>query len=91
MADFTTLIKQAAVDAVSAGKPVAVCFGRVLSLAPLSLRLSQRLTLTGDFLVCTEGFAGKVSAGKIQMGDMVFLLQMQGGQKFMVVDKVVKE
>ncbi len=48
MADATQLVravKQAALDAQEAAKPVQLCFGRVESVSPLQIAVEQKLTL----------------------------------------------
>lgn len=77
------LIKQAAVEAVEASKPAAILFGKVSDSAPLSIFVDQKLTLSAEFLVITD----KVKS--LTVGDKVILLRMQGGQKYIVLDKVV--
>lgn len=85
------IIKKAAVEAVEAAKPVSVVFGRVTAASPLTVRVDQKLTLSGDMLaVCAgiEPLPGHVREG-LKAGDRVLLLRMQGGQKYVVLDKVV--
>ncbi len=53
-AELVRLIKRAAVEAVEAEKPAAVCFGRVVSTAPLKISVEQRLTLGENQLILTE-------------------------------------
>lgn len=52
-AELVRLIKKAAVDAVEAEKPAAVCFGKVVSIAPLKILAEQRLTLGENQLILT--------------------------------------
>lgn len=84
------MIKKAAVEAVDAMKPVAVTFGRVDGLSPLTVRVDQKLTLSGDILAVAGG-TQKLGDWKpgLQAGDQVILLRMQGGQKYILLDKVV--
>lgn len=86
------LIKQVAVAAVEASKPVKLVYGRVASVSPLSVRLDQRTTLTAGFLrrlhyggVTAEGEA--VSVYSFKVGDSVALLRMQGGQEYLILGK----
>lgn len=53
-AELVRLIKRAALEAVEAEKPAAVCFGRVVSAAPLKISVEQRLTLGENQLILTE-------------------------------------
>lgn len=79
------LIKQAAVEAVEAAMPMAIVFGTVASVKPLKIKLEDRRTVDDDFLVKTEA-----SIDKLEKGDKAALLRMQGGQKFLFMDKVVE-
>ena len=78
------IIKKAAVEAVEASKPVKICFGEITKKSPLTVKIEQRLELSDDFLVITET-AKKASLAK---GDYVLLIRMQGGQSYVVIDKV---
>lgn len=114
------LIKRAALEAVEAGKPVQICFGKVTEPAPLKILVEQKLLLGEAQLVLTrnvtdyevdlsvshtveawEGYSGFPShshkyKGKkkytvhnaLQQGDLVVLLRQQGGQKYIVLDRV---
>lgn len=78
------LIKKAAIEAVEASKPAVVLFGTVKSLSPLSIYLEQKRTLAENFLVVTD------KARNLTVGDGVVMIRMQGGQKYIVIDKVVE-
>jgi hypothetical protein len=57
LADYTELlstIKQAAVEAVEADKPVNVCYGKVTSASPLKILVDQKMTLGEGQLVLTR-------------------------------------
>lgn len=54
MSELLNLIKQAAAEQAEAGKPVAVIFGKVLSVSPLKIQIDQKLTLTESFLILTK-------------------------------------
>jgi hypothetical protein len=91
-------IKQAALDALEASKPVAVLFGTVTKMNPLEVNVDQRFTLDADFLIlpesltrCTMTVNGTeyVVRRGLQAGDRVALLRIQGGQQYLIVDKVV--
>lgn len=78
-------IKQIVVDTVEASSPVTVMFGTITKLNPLEVNVDQRFTLPADFLVLTETATLK----KKEVGDRLILLRIQGGQQFVVLDKVV--
>lgn len=87
MADIEGLlkiIKKAAVDAVNAEKPAAVCFGKVICALPLRISVEQKMTLGEAQLILTN----TVKENELSAGDSVCLLRMQGGQKYVVVDKL---
>ena len=89
MADYVELvkaIKQAGAEAVNAECPVSVCFGRVMSISPLKVLIDQKMTLGTAQLVKTKTVMGDNSLTK---GDEVVLLRQQGGQKYIMIDKVV--
>lgn len=101
--DILRVIKQAAYYANQAAYPVEILTGKVLSAAPIEIMVEQKLTLTKkqliivrevtDYTVMTEikGESYQILVKKaLQKGDEVILLKMQGGQKYVVIDKVVK-
>ena len=85
MPDLVKLVKRAAVDAVRAQRPVEVLFGTVVSPSPLRVSLDQKLTLSGSQLIRPKSLMG------LRAGEKVLLLQMQGGQKFVVLDSLEEE
>lgn len=52
--EFIKIIKQAALDAVKAAKPVEVCFGKVTSEKPLKILVEQKMTLGEKQLVLSR-------------------------------------
>lgn len=77
-------VKMAAVEAVEASKPCAVVYGTVKSKIPLTINVDQKITLTSAFLVVTYS-----AKDNLNTGDTVVMLRIQGGQRFLVLDKVV--
>lgn len=126
MPDYTELlniVKRAATEAVEAGKPSGVFFGKVLSTEPLQIKVDQKMVLGAAQLVLTrnvtnydtaveaEWETAEVGGGSgeasfelhkhsisgvklltiyngLSAGDQVILIQQQGGQKYIVLDKV---
>jgi len=95
---LVNLIKQASMGAFESSNPVAVMFGTVTKANPLEVNVEQKFTLTRDFLVLTERLteykttiAGQeiVIRKGLQAGDKVILLRVQGGQQYIVWDRVV--
>lgn len=145
-AEFVKIIKKAAAEAVSAEKPVYICFGKVTEVSPLKILVEQKMTLGAAQLIlsqhltdyecemtvddCTEDhaethshklnlsldgdddikdsielkgtigeaelthrhkFSGRKSFivhNGLAVGDEVILLRQQGGQKFLVWDRI---
>ena len=101
--DLLDIIKQVAVKAVEAGQPSDFYFGKVTSEKPLKILVEQKMTLGAAQLVLTRNvidFKTKViidSSEKKEMtihnalkkGDEVILLKQKGGQKYLVLDRVV--
>lgn len=140
--ELLNTIKQAATEAVDAGSPVNVCFGKVTSAAPLQILVDQKMTLTPSQLVLTrnvtdfttmvtvqwtsekeneshkhqlknintsdgatiasaytetqnvkhthdvEGTKQMTIHNALEQGEEVVLLRMQGGQKYIVIDRL---
>ena len=82
MTKLTALIKQVALDAFHASKPTALCFGKVESVSPLSVRINQLIVLSSATLIQTSTVKDKLS-----VGDEVIMIRQQGGQKYLVLDK----
>ena len=67
-------------QAVEESAPVAVVFGEVTGDAPLTIRVSEKLTLS----------AGQILVLRMPVvGCRVALLRIQGGQKFLVLGEVL--
>lgn len=102
--DLIKSIKKAAGEAVEASKPVALCFGKVTSAVPLGILVDQKLPITAKQVVMTRNVTdfetdtssrekagektGIVIHNQLAVGDEVILLRVQGGQKFVVLDKI---
>lgn len=83
--ELTKSIKRAALEAVNASKPVEICFGKVTSASPLKILVEQKLLLGKAQLVLAQ----KVTADNgLVVGDEVILFRQQGGQKYIVVDRI---
>lgn len=103
--EFLKLIKQAAIEAVEARNPVAICYGQVTSTSPLKIFVDQKMTLDSAQLIVPEHMTDhevdielKSSGTKqtyvfysaLKLDDKVLLIREQGGQKYIVVDRVVE-
>lgn len=102
MPNMIQIIKQAAIEAVEASKPTKFIFGTVSSSQPLKIKIDQKITLTEEFLVLSRnvtdyeteeaienGERRKVTVyNSLQTGEKVLLLREQGGQSYVVLDRV---
>ena len=123
MPDMVSLVKEAAVQAVDAGKPVHLLFGQVISASPLKIQVDQKSIYTEKMLVLardvtdyevdievkhmTEKRAGGSGAAAYEshdheykgrkkikiynaliVGDWVVLGRIQGGKRFVVLDRI---
>jgi hypothetical protein len=52
--ELLNLIKKAAVSAVEANNPTSIAYGKVISIAPLSIQIDQKLILPEVFLIVPE-------------------------------------
>ena len=86
MPNLIETIKRAALEAVEASKPCAVMFGKVVSSSPLKIKVEQKMTLTSPQLIITKTVT--LNDG-LTVGSEVILLRQQGGQKYVVWDKVI--
>lgn len=83
MPNLIQIIKQAAIEAVEASNPTKVYYGVVIDSSP-KIQIDQKLVITKEFIVATE----RMQELSLTKGDKVILLQEQGGQKYIVLDKV---
>ena len=103
MTDFIKLMKKTAVEAVNASKPANVVFGKVISVSPLKIKIDQKLILTSAQLVLSRSVTdyrlsvtedGTVKtvyvSNALTNGEDVILMQMSGGQKYIVIDRIGK-
>lgn len=85
MDEFILDVKKAAVEAVAAEKPVAIHFGTVITDAPLTLKINQKTLLKEDCLAFLNGVG---SGSPLNIGDVVALARIQGGKRYLVLDRV---
>lgn len=144
--ELVNLIKQVAVNAVSAAKPAEIVFGKVKSISPMQIVVDQKMTLGKNQLILAQrvtdhkvsvmvdwhtenatatyshsvtgstasagdpshshnldstssaediqhshSIVGKVEItvhGGLAVGDEVILIRQQGGQKYIVTDRI---
>ena len=102
--DLLKVIKKAAIDAVEAENPANICYGQVTSTSPLKILVDQKMTLTKmqllvpeyltDFEIDLKLKSGGtkqtyIAYGALKTGDNVILVREQGGQKYIVIDRMV--
>ncbi|CAH1202990.1 hypothetical protein PAECIP111891_02191 [Paenibacillus allorhizoplanae] len=94
------LMKQAGSGATEASKPVNILFGEVTNINPLEVTVDQRFALDEDFLVIPEQltpYSVEISSQTIvirrglDVGESLILLRIQGGQQYIILDRVVNE
>ncbi|MCL2083504.1 MAG: DUF2577 domain-containing protein [Oscillospiraceae bacterium] len=76
----------AAADAV----PCEMMFGRIAEKEPLKIRVEQKLLLGEKQLILPGNVKKMLSENELNTGDGVLLLRMQGGQRFLITDKITK-
>jgi len=97
-------IKRASTDAVNAAKPFALTYGVVTGVGPLTIRIDQKLELGPAQLLLTNAvreFGVNVTAEDayterkkvmvhlgLAVGEKVLLFRCQGGQQYIVLDRV---
>lgn len=103
MPNLIETIKIASLEAVAATNPVAFVYGTVKGTEPLEIAIGQKLTLTAPHLKVTAGVTeyetsirqpGETAStpividNRLAVGDGVLLAKCQGGQQYIVLDKV---
>lgn len=84
MPNIIQIIKKAAIEAVEASKPTKILYGTVVLLSPFSIKIDQKFTVTEEFLVISK----RMQREGFLVGDKIILIQEQGGQRYIVLDKV---
>lgn len=75
--------------------PVIVRTGIILSVSPLRIQVTEKLTLEQDEISCTETFYQKwqndLNSGEYKLiGKNVLMLREQGGQNYWAMDRGIK-
>lgn len=73
-------------DAYRASKPCDTVIGTVTKVDPVTVRISQKMTLSGEFLGATQ-----TALASIKKGEKVLMMRQSGGQKYYIIDKAVDE
>lgn len=86
-------------EAFTASKPANVVFGKVINVSPLKIKIDQKLILTSAQLVLSRNVTEyKVKIDDVEqtihnnlvVGEEVIMMQMSGGQKYIVLDRIGK-
>ncbi len=99
---FVNLIKLISENTIEASKLTKVVFGKVTSENPLKIKVTQKLILSGSAIVLTRNVTDfetmvRQSGGEkrsmkiynaLKVGDEVVMSRLQGGQKFLVIDRI---
>ena len=101
MPSLVETIKQAALAAFNESKPVAIIYGTVESISPLKIRIDQKRVFTETFLILSNNvkdintnisFNGSIQEciihNSLKENEKVILLRIQGGQKYLVLDRM---
>ena len=103
MADLVDALKQLSAETGAGLNPVIIATGVVVSVDPLKIQIDQKTTLLESMLRLTNavtdhdidmnipgiGPATVSVAGSLKIGESVFMVRDQGGQKYTVIDRVV--
>lgn len=77
-------IKQVSQGVNDSQSPVVVLFDTVEKIDPLEVNIEQKLSLTEEFLIIPEA----VQKYDFEEGNKLLLLRMQGGNSFVILDRV---
>lgn len=101
--DLLGVIKRSALEAMEASQPVRIYYGSVIGTEPLRILVDQRLTLGAAQVVLTrnvtdyevrvtkddEDGTTVIVHNALKIGENVILCRQQGGQKFVVLERMV--
>lgn len=95
------LIKRVAMDAVDNHQMCDLRYGKVVSVSPLKVKITNQLTIPSSVLVVPEHLTdrdvsvtidGEVKTimvhNTLNIGDNVALLRKQGGQSYFILDRI---
>ncbi len=80
------LIKKIAMEAVRNSSPVRLLEAIIVSAPPniqIKLKGHAKLVIPKSLILATEDFLRK----KIEVGDQVMVVSIQGGQSFLIIDR----
>lgn len=100
--NWTQLLKRAAKEERQHAKLCNYCYGTVEKVHPLQIRIHQKMILEEDFLLLPQRFTKHqieiemengekrtvTYCNELKEGDKVILLQKEGGQTYLILDRV---
>lgn len=81
--ELADAIKSTIIEVMKATNPCDCVVGKVESLSPISVRISEKITLKNGNLKFCKGVVD------LKVDDEILCIRKSGGQIFYVVDKVV--
>lgn len=102
MPSLIQTIKQVAMEAFKASRPTSVLYGEVISISPIKIKIAQNKILEEAFLILTNNVKDHIVTLKLyeseardytlykglKEGEKVMLIQVQGGQDYVVLDRM---
>lgn len=98
MPNLNQAIQSIIKDTLESQKLTNICYGKVSSISPVSVRLDNDILLTQRFLIVPEHLIEKtiifddteyVTQPGLAVGEKVALLRNSGGQSYYILDRVV--
>lgn len=96
-----TIVKQAAMDAIDNAQMCDLRYGEVVSTTPLKVQVTPQFAIPLSLLIVPEyltdhevtvsdssGTRTMTIHGALQKGDKVALLRKQGGQSYLILDRI---
>ena len=97
MYELVEAIKKAALEAVESRDPMSFRFGKVIKENPLEIWIDQKITVPESALILTgmvskysceaEGVGKVTFNNSLKSGEQVILIRIDGGQKYIVLDR----
>lgn len=81
------VIKEAAMKAYNASNPLNIEFGTVIDSGNLTIRINQKRILSKEFFVVPHS----VSKEGLNKDDALILLRIEGGARYIILDKLEEE
>lgn len=101
MSGLVGMIKTAAMEAIENDKPTDLRYGKVVSVSPLKVQVTNQFTIPSSMLVVpkhltTYEVSVTINGDKkkmtihnaLQVNDKVALIRQKGGQSYLILDRV---